>query len=252
MDDRLEDRLGEPESTPGWFPDPTGRFDHRWFNGVRWTTDVSVDGQRYIDPQPWAPPLASASAPRRQRSTMAVLAFIFGLLSVALGWMPFLFVIAAGGAITALVLGTIVLRRQRIAPSGGRGLAIAGVALAPAGLALCIVGFLLTRTAVREFEDYLSPGAFTVAETTCRAADDGLATFAGTIANGDDRTHDYILSIEYVDAGSVVKRVSLTVTGVAPGDTAEWTDRRFVGDVELDCHVRSVNGPFPFGLDPNR
>jgi len=29
---------------PGWFPDPAGRFDHRWWDGARWTDLVSRDG----------------------------------------------------------------------------------------------------------------------------------------------------------------------------------------------------------------
>jgi len=34
----------------GWYPDPTGRFEYRYFNGRDWTTDVSTGGRRFIDP----------------------------------------------------------------------------------------------------------------------------------------------------------------------------------------------------------
>ena len=43
----------------GWHPDPTGRFEFRYFNGERWTADVSLHGQRYVDPAGVAPPTAA-------------------------------------------------------------------------------------------------------------------------------------------------------------------------------------------------
>jgi hypothetical protein len=39
-----------PAPGPGWFPDPAGRFDHRWWDGVRWTDTVSRDGSTTTDP----------------------------------------------------------------------------------------------------------------------------------------------------------------------------------------------------------
>jgi hypothetical protein len=35
---------------PGWFPDPSGRFDHRWWDGTRWTETVSRGGTQTTDP----------------------------------------------------------------------------------------------------------------------------------------------------------------------------------------------------------
>jgi hypothetical protein len=35
---------------PGWFPDPAGRFDHRWWDGERWTETVSRNGSTTTDP----------------------------------------------------------------------------------------------------------------------------------------------------------------------------------------------------------
>jgi hypothetical protein len=34
----------------GWFPDPAGRFDHRYWDGTRWTELVSRDGTQLTDP----------------------------------------------------------------------------------------------------------------------------------------------------------------------------------------------------------
>lgn len=38
----------------GWWPDPTGRFDRRYFSGRFWTQHVTrdADRQQLVDPQP--------------------------------------------------------------------------------------------------------------------------------------------------------------------------------------------------------
>ena len=41
-----------PMSPPAWFPDPSGRFHYRWWDGSQWTTQVSTDGQHLIDTHP--------------------------------------------------------------------------------------------------------------------------------------------------------------------------------------------------------
>ena len=35
---------------PGWYPDPTARFDHRYWDGTNWTDHVSKAGQPTTDP----------------------------------------------------------------------------------------------------------------------------------------------------------------------------------------------------------
>jgi hypothetical protein len=37
-------------AAPGWYPDPTGRFDHRYWNGSAWTLHASRAGESVIDP----------------------------------------------------------------------------------------------------------------------------------------------------------------------------------------------------------
>lgn len=39
-----------PAEWEGWWPDPTGRFPHRYFDGRHWTRFVGRDGQQYEDP----------------------------------------------------------------------------------------------------------------------------------------------------------------------------------------------------------
>lgn len=40
---------------PAWHPDPLGRFDHRWWDGTKWTDQVSRGGQQQVDPLGTAP-----------------------------------------------------------------------------------------------------------------------------------------------------------------------------------------------------
>ena len=42
----------EPESTvpAGWYADPSGRFELRYWDGSAWTEHVSRAGQQYTDP----------------------------------------------------------------------------------------------------------------------------------------------------------------------------------------------------------
>jgi len=39
-------------SPPAWHPDPSGRFQFRWWNGSEWTSHVSTDGHVLIDTNP--------------------------------------------------------------------------------------------------------------------------------------------------------------------------------------------------------
>ena len=41
-----------PVTAAGWYPDPAGRFEHRWHDGQNWTANVATQGQQYQDPVP--------------------------------------------------------------------------------------------------------------------------------------------------------------------------------------------------------
>jgi hypothetical protein len=40
----------------GWHPDPSGRYEHRWWDGERWTEAVSTAGATFTDPFGGQPP----------------------------------------------------------------------------------------------------------------------------------------------------------------------------------------------------
>ena len=42
----------QPGVAAGWYPDPSGRFEHRWRDGQNWTSTVATQGQQYHDPVP--------------------------------------------------------------------------------------------------------------------------------------------------------------------------------------------------------
>ena len=97
---------------PGWYIDPQGRFEYRYFNGVQWTSDVSVNGRRYVD-TPMAQPILPAPMPPRHRGK-AIASMVMGISAVALGWVPFVFVLAAAAAVAAIVFGVLGLKSARL------------------------------------------------------------------------------------------------------------------------------------------
>lgn len=43
------------QAPPNWYPDPMGRHEYRWFDGARWTDQVSSHGRAGVDPVHQAP-----------------------------------------------------------------------------------------------------------------------------------------------------------------------------------------------------
>lgn len=257
-----------PASTPpastapyraDWYPDPTGRFEFRYHNGQIWTGDVSVDGNRFLDPLPlgttW-PQQRSAGVAHVPLvgSGRARAAFVLGLCSLLVGWVPFLCVVAIGAAIVALVLGLGALRRDARARRDGRGdsrghgQAVAGVILAPLGLAVSVLGVWLSVLAIREVQTFTNVGAHTTSDTSC-VVRNGTATYTGSITNESRETHSYEITVEFRRPGTSVRLhiASTSVTDVEPGGTAIVTVSEVVPEEQLDCSVYDVTGPLPFG-----
>lgn len=53
------------EDLTGWHPDPTGRHEHRYFDGSSWTDHVSDQGNMSTDPVAAATPVAKPAEPSR-------------------------------------------------------------------------------------------------------------------------------------------------------------------------------------------
>ncbi len=131
---------------PAWYPDPTGRHDHRWWDGAEWTAHVADAGRASTDPLPDAPagvaragtasdagtdvPTAPATgAATGQAPRIAVAALVVGVAAGLLGWIPFLGVAVA---VAAVVLALVA--RRRTGRRRGRGLATGGLVVAGLGL----------------------------------------------------------------------------------------------------------------------
>jgi hypothetical protein len=255
------DERSDSAHAAGWYPDPLHRFEFRWFNGDRWTADVSVDGRRLVDHAAFAEkpteqfggrgaPVRIAPEPGAPPRTLAILAFVFGLGGLLIAWTPFLFVVGALGACAAGVLGSIALGRIGRGQARGRGLAIAGMVAGVAALGLCVVGFKLTGMVVREFDEYIDPGPNDAAVTAC-TADSLQVAIDGTIENLDDRIHDYVVVVEVGDAAGDRATSYIHVDDVAVGEQRRWSHHALVrglDDDSLRCDLIGVNGPYPFGL----
>ena len=242
----------ETRATPaGWYQDPTGRFEYRYFNGVRWMSDVAVNGQRYVDvPMDQIPSDQGAVPPRStRRRGMAVASFVTALAAVVSGWVPFVFAIAAGAAITAIVFGIIGLRTARSQGGYGRGFAITGLVLSPIALAVCVGGFFFTKAFLRELDDFVEPGPHQVfIEQPC-TVESGRATARGTIHNLDGESHDYRIVVDFNSPGNGTTSATAKVDDVGPDATAPWSTTTDVAGPSVTCKVNDVSGPLPFDID---
>lgn len=219
---------------------------------------MSVNGQRFVDPlEPaqqtggghpgWAPVPQFDRAPSR---AFAVASFWVAFGSFLCGWIPFVFVVAIGGAVAAFIFGVMALRRERRQPARGRGYAIAGIVLAVAALGSSAVGFLLTRTVMREVSTFLDVGPHSVGIDSCVTAD-GLTKLDGSITNDDTSSHRYTVLVSYRSDGTTLSTDQIDVPLVAPGATATFGASAFVDDATVvECRIDAVNGPQPFTPAP--
>jgi hypothetical protein len=225
-----------------------GRFEYRYFNGVQWTSDVSVNGQRYVD-SPIAQIMPQVQGPRRPRG-MAIASFVTAAAAVAVGWVPFVFVLAAGAAIVAIVFGILGLKTARQHDGHGRSFAVAGLALSPVALAVCVGGFFFTKALVRELREYAEPGPHELIVDQPCTLDQGTVTFAGSIRNLDDRAHDYRIVVDFIGIGEhVVASDTVAVADVGAGQTAPWSSSVPFDESSVECAVTDVFGPPPFDFE---
>jgi hypothetical protein len=228
---------------PGWFPDPLGRYDHRYFNGTSWTSDVSSDGERYVDPLGVGPGSTPGMANTNKAATTAV---IMGSVGLALAWIPFIGVIGLVLAVLGLVFGTKGLRRSREL-GVGRTASIAGIVMGSLGVAAAIAGIALSVMVWREVVQYVEPGPVITEVTEC-TIDGRRVDTEGTLENRDDQARSYTLFVTVDD-----RRESVIIDDVAAGETVKWAIVITARSSQLsasECDpTLTVNGPFPYGLE---
>lgn len=242
--------MNAPPTLPsGWFPDPHGRHEYRWFNGTAWTADVADDGQRLVDPFGAAP--LPRSATRGTGNGLATAAITCGLLALLFAWMP-LFVVVG------LVLGTLgvvfgVRGRRRAQQVGtGAGTALAGLITGIASLLVSIVGIVLTVSLVREVAAFMSPGPVDARVESCRVGA-GAVDVEGSLTNRSDERRSYTVYGVFDNPRGLRDAVE-HVDDVDPGGTVPFTLHRSVrSQTSGPCDVRLVvHGPSPWGYEVER
>ena len=235
---------------PGWYPDPTGRFEHRYHNGARWTADVAANGQRYVDPVAGQrPPMPTRAGQPSRPNGLATAGMVCGVVGLAISWIPFLAFVGLVTAIIGVVFGAVGLRRSR--PSGDRrASAITGVVTGTAGILVSVFGIWLTFAITRALDEYESPEPSDAELSSCSAVGDDVVA-KGSIRNlGDDeQTYTVHVRLERGTRRSRVRRA--VVDDVAPAAEATFSVEADLGDVttETTCEIEVVRGPPPFGLD---
>jgi hypothetical protein len=215
--------------TAGWYPDPVGVHELRYHNGQAWTGDVSTDGVRHVSPIPavgGAEPTGTA-------------ALVLGIVSLCLGWIPFLSIVAFGTAIAAVVIG---LRRRRF--PNARGASNAGIVTGLVGFVFAIGGTWLAFLIVDAVARYDDPGPHAVELVEC-AEVDGVTRANGSISNLDDGTRSYTIEVTFDGERSD----TVEIADIGPGDTASFVVEQNLRFEDLMCEVTSVKGPRPFGLE---
>jgi hypothetical protein len=138
---------------PNWLPDPSRRFQVRYWDGASWTDYVATNGQASIDPSDptWAPPSAPppppplppplAGAPQSAQPVvyvsqgprtngLAIASMVLGIVWVY--WV---------GSILAVIFGHVALSQIKRSQGAqrGSGMAIAGLVLGYIGIAVLAV-----------------------------------------------------------------------------------------------------------------
>ena len=240
---------------PGWYADPLGRFEVRYYNGSTWTADVSNGGQRFVDPlgidvapheRPTAPTLASSTA--SNVGSIATASMVLGIIAVAIAWIPFIVVFGAIAAVLALAFATLALHRS--GPSdAGRSRAVVGLVTGASGLIAAALGAVLTFVVLDVYETYIDPPPHETSVTSCEVVG-SRAIASGRLVNLGDDTSDFSVLIGFVRPGTdnPHRTSRVVLDDVEPGTPATFDAERQVDLDEVDCIVVEVTGPLPFGL----
>lgn len=151
----------------GWYADPSGRSELRYWDGSQWTQHIARAGQTSTDdldaatsevgfpppavvpppmppppvagaPQAYQPPVYGSAPAQATVAGLAIASMVLGIV-----WIYWI------GSVLAIIFGHVALRQIRNSNGWktGRGMAIAGVTLGYVGLAFLIVFIILVATA---------------------------------------------------------------------------------------------------------
>jgi hypothetical protein len=244
------------DARSGWYPDPAARFELRYHNGVAWTADVSTDGDRFVDPlgaQPGAAGPQHAPQPKAKNSA-ATASMVLGIIAIGLGWLPFVFALAAVSGVLAIVLGLRARRRAKTPGPQfgvGGGVATAGLVLGPIGLLACVGGLIFSIVMVRAIDRFEDPAEHNTTITSCQREGNAV-TAKGELTNASTETASFTVRVSFVRPGTDNQRrqANVIIDDVEPGETRSFEAVRSVDLDAVDCTIGSVRGELPFGVDP--
>ena len=241
---------------PGWYADPLGRFELRYYNGAAWTADVSDRGERFVDPLgiDIGPATGAGTATRTSgaastASSLATASMVLGIIAVAIAWMPFIVVFGVIAAVLALVFGGVAIRRS--GPSDvGRSRAMVGLITGASGLLVAALGAVLTFVILDVYDAYVDPPPHEATITSCEVVG-SRAIASGHLDNLGDETSDFSVVIGFVRPGTdnAHRTSRVDLDDVEPNASAAFDAERQVDLDEVDCIVIEVTGPLPFGLN---
>jgi Protein of unknown function (DUF2510) len=242
----------EPGAAAGWYADPMGRYEHRYYNGREWTADVSGGGRRFVDPLGITPtPIGptGGTAATGSRNGAATASMVLGIVALSIAWIPFLFVLGVIAAILALVFATVGWRRAGSSGSG-RSFSVVGFATAGSALVAAVLGGTLSVVVLDVYDRYLNPQPNEVAVTSCEL-EGTRATMTGRLTNTGDDTSSYSVQVGFVRPGTDNPHRSelVAIEDVPAGDSMTFEAQSQVDLDDVDCVILEVTGPLPFGLE---
>ena len=220
----------------GWYPDPMGDHEFRYYNGSGWTGDVATDGFRNVTE---IPDLSTPQSSQHRNPRSGTVAMVFGIVSMSLGWIPFVCFVAVFFGAVAIVVG---LRRRRF--ESARGTATVGIVTGAVGILLSAVGIWASVVIVQAIADFEDPGPHEVELTDCSEAD-GVTRATGEITNQDDEERTYTIEVSF-DGETSREGV---IADVAAGERRVFMIDEDLRFDELDCEILDVKGPRPFGIE---
>ena len=196
----------------GWYRDPWGRYEYRYFNGTGWTGDVSSSGHRTVDQL-----AVRAAAPSTPLNQTAIAALIVVGVAALVGLVPYLFLVAVPAVIVGAVLGVIGLRRARgHSPElrgSGRVTAIVALVAVPVALAACAVGVILTREVEREARRYRQLDTDVVTFERCDSVDNALVATA-RIDSPLDESATFTVAVRVTSASGARRDLEMRIQHV--------------------------------------
>lgn len=220
----------------GWYSDPTGDHELRYHNGEGWTGDVATGGVRHVTD---VPDLSASRFPQRHDPRSGTVAMVFGIISMTIGWIPFVCFVAVFFGAVGVIVG---FRRRRF--ESARGSALVGIVTGTVGILLSAVGIWLSVVLVRAVAEFENPGPHEAEVTECEEVD-GATRVTGAITNADDRERSYTIVIALDDDTDV----TAVVNDVPSGERRVFQVDEDLRFPELDCSIVEVKGPRPFGIE---